>query len=166
MSTATVGCSEVRGQLTALLDGELAPDERAAVEAHLLRCASCRAVQEGLGRAVARLDRLPEVRLALGFEGRFGDRLAAEERASERRRGRRRIAWPLGFATAITAAALLFLAGRRARTAGRPEELAIARRLELFENYRAIQIASELRSPEDVEVVAMLDQLESGGARR
>lgn len=41
-------CARVDGRLSALLDGALAPRERAAVSAHLSGCASCRTELESL----------------------------------------------------------------------------------------------------------------------
>ena len=34
-------CAEVREEFSALIDGELAPDARAAVEAHIAQCLDC-----------------------------------------------------------------------------------------------------------------------------
>jgi len=53
-------CSEVRGDLSALIDGELSSERAAIVEAHLAGCASCRAEEASL-RAVRRLVRVQAV---------------------------------------------------------------------------------------------------------
>ena len=45
--------------LSALLDGEVTPDERTAVESHLAGCAACREELEGLAAARSSLRSLP-----------------------------------------------------------------------------------------------------------
>jgi hypothetical protein len=71
-------------RLSEYLDGELAPDERAALEAHLTACAECRAVLDDLERVVSRArtldDRLPERDLWPGIAERIGRRRAAPRR--------------------------------------------------------------------------------------
>jgi anti-sigma factor RsiW len=54
------GCSELRPSIDLLVDGELAPDARPAVEAHLASCASCASIRATLERANALL-RAPRV---------------------------------------------------------------------------------------------------------
>ena len=53
-------CAGVRGDLSALIDGELSAERAAVVEAHLAGCASCRAEETSL-RAVRRLVRVQAV---------------------------------------------------------------------------------------------------------
>jgi hypothetical protein len=106
----TEGCREWRHLLGAHALGDLAPEERAAVEAHLDGCAECRAEAAALGE-VARL-------LPLADPARFshpapqpspqlGPRVAAtigsERRAARRRRGRQLV---LAFGGAAAAAAV------------------------------------------------------------
>jgi len=60
-------CSKIRRQLGAYHDGELSPQDRTAVERHLVRCRSCRTALEslhGLGRAL-RIVEVPPVPLNL-----------------------------------------------------------------------------------------------------
>ena len=77
-------------RLSEYLDGELAPGERVALEAHLDTCAECRDTLADLRRVVARAraleDRAPETDLWPGIAGRIGSRTA---RTIEPRRVRR-----------------------------------------------------------------------------
>ncbi|MBI3993613.1 MAG: zf-HC2 domain-containing protein [Candidatus Lambdaproteobacteria bacterium] len=43
-------CAEMAVELSAYFDGELAPDERAAVKAHLDDCPACREALRGMER--------------------------------------------------------------------------------------------------------------------
>jgi anti-sigma factor RsiW len=54
------GCDVFRPLLDERLDGDLAADRAAALEAHLAECADCRAVAEGLAAVRAGLRALPE----------------------------------------------------------------------------------------------------------
>ena len=106
------GCREWRTLLGAYALGDLAPEERAALQAHLDGCPECRAEAAGLSD-VARL-------LPLADPARFsqpapqpppelGRRVAATiggERRASRRRRRRRFGLALGGATATAAAVL------------------------------------------------------------
>lgn len=49
-------CEQYKTLLAGLLDGELTPDEAAALNNHLIRCASCRADYEELGRTEHKLE--------------------------------------------------------------------------------------------------------------
>ena len=73
-------------RLSEYLDGELAPDERAAIEAHLPACAECRAVLDDLERVVGRArtldERFPERDLWPGIAERIGQRRPAPRRWS------------------------------------------------------------------------------------
>jgi hypothetical protein len=109
------GCREWRALLGAYALGDLAPEERAGLEAHLDGCAECRAEAEALGD-VARL-------LPLADPARFtnpapqpapelAERVAAvvgDEHRSKRRRRRWRIGLALGGATAAVAVAVALL---------------------------------------------------------
>jgi anti-sigma factor RsiW len=102
----TEGCREWRALLGAYALGDLAPDERAGLEAHLDGCARCRAEAASLGE-VARL-------LPLADPDRFshpaaqpspqlGTRVAAAI-GGERQADRRRRGWRLGLGFAGAAA--------------------------------------------------------------
>ncbi len=112
-------------RLSALLDGELAPEERADVEAHLEGCAECRSLLTGI-RAVARAaagEEPPAV--PRGLEGRIAWRLrsasGAEVRSPARPWWRARV--PL--TAAATLAAFGLVAGIWWREHGRPEASAV-----------------------------------------
>src|SRR5215208_413502 len=91
-----------RERLGALALGQLSPEERAAIEAHLEGCAECRAEAEALAPMAAMLRRADPERLspAPAPPPYLGDR-------SARRRRRARIGLGLGAAAAATAAVIL-----------------------------------------------------------
>ena len=100
-----------RERLGALALGQLGPEERAAIEAHLEGCAECRAEAEALAPMAAVLRRADPERLypAPAPPPYLGDRIArriAAERSASRRR-RARIGLGLGAAAAATAAVIL-----------------------------------------------------------
>lgn len=106
-------CREWRPLLGAYALGDLAPEERAGLEAHLDGCPGCRAEAAGLGD-VARLLPLADPerfgRPAPQPSPELGRRVAAtidEERRASRRRQRRRFA--LAVSGAAAAAAVLVL---------------------------------------------------------
>jgi Putative zinc-finger len=63
-------CAENRERLSALLDGELARDERALVEAHLASCPECSGELAHLARMLGMLHALPAERAPIGFVDR------------------------------------------------------------------------------------------------
>ena len=79
-------CEEARNEFSALLDGELTPDARDAVEAHLALCADCLREVDGLKRVDTLYRGLP----AQTAPPRFEDRVAKAIRPSifTLRRGR------------------------------------------------------------------------------
>jgi len=156
--------SHPTNELTAYLDGALAPAGRAEVEAHLARCAACRAERDRLAGALALLSRLPPAPPpSLTFEQRFYARLAAERAEARARRGfLDRIAWrwlaPGLAGVAATAAVVLSVGVHRSR----PDETFFAQHLDLFESYEAVASVGAVDSPDDVQVVAHLDELAEG----
>ncbi len=108
----TEGCREWRALLGAYALGDLAPEERTGLEAHLDGCGECRAEAESLSD-VARLLPLadparfsrPAPRPAPELAERVAARIGGERRV-DRRRGRRRFGLALGGAIAAAAAVL------------------------------------------------------------
>jgi anti-sigma factor RsiW len=150
----------VLDDLTAHLDGALGPQERAAVEAHLAACASCRQARERLAGALSLLGRLPGAPPpSASFEQRFYARLAAERLARPERPGVRDwLTWRWvapALSTALVAAALVVTTSRH-----RAHERALAEHLELLEDYEIVASVGAVETPEDAQVVADLDRLE------
>jgi anti-sigma factor RsiW len=151
----------VEEELTALADGALPADRRAAVEAHLEACAPCRERRDLLASALAALAAAPPPPGPRpGFEQRFYARLAREREAPRGwlhrlAAGPRRWLVPAGglAAAAAVAAAVGVVQVREDR-------LDMARHLDLLEDYVAIASLDSVESDEDVEVVLQLDRLE------
>jgi len=100
-------------RLSEYLDDELAPDERAAIEAHLRQCAACGAVLADLKRIVTRArgleDRLPERDLWPGIAARIGSssgEVPAIDLGAERMRRRWSFSLPQLIAAGIALIAL------------------------------------------------------------
>jgi anti-sigma factor RsiW len=173
-------CSETSLQLTAYLDHELAAAERGALEGHLATCASCTALLASLRNVAQGLESLPAIEVGADFrrkvlgaievQRRVEGPLAAIQRASRRPGGktfRARWAWPaLGALGTLGAAAAAFLAIARGPSLpgdlANAADLAIAGRLELFENYPSVELVDAIDAPEDLQVVAALDSLGAG----
>jgi hypothetical protein len=146
-------------ELTAYLDGELDPAATAAVHAHLAGCADCRAT-EGLLRSTLETLRTlpafePSVSLRRNVLTRL-DRLPAGLGARLRALLRPTVLLPS--AVALVAAVLVL----QTRPPGSPElldgaGLAVAMNFEVANDYEVLG----LESPEDVEVVAHLQELEA-----
>ncbi len=150
-------------ELTAYLDGALEPADRAEVESHLARCDACRAERDRLAAALALLTRLPPPPApSPTFEQRFYARLASEKSEARERRGfLDRIAWRWlapGLAGAAATAAVILYAGARQRA----DEVFLAEHIDLFESYEAVASVGAVDRPEDVQVVAHLDELREG----
>jgi anti-sigma factor RsiW len=173
-----VTCSEASPQLTAYLDHELAGDERLLLEGHVASCAACTGLLGSLRKVSQELEALPPIELGAGFRRRVLARIEARRheepskaaarprvRPSSRKLGLpARWAWPtIGALGTLGAVAAAFLAIARGPIGpgdlANPSDLAIAGRLELFENYPSVQVVDAIDSPEDVAVVAELDRL-------
>jgi anti-sigma factor RsiW len=154
--------NHVGDDLSALADGALSPARRAEVLAHLEGCAPCRAERDLLDRALGALSALPPPPApAPGFEQRFYARLARE---APRRRSP--LAWladrPLRFLLPATGLAAALVAGIFVRQSGLRSDLEVARHLDLLESYVEVASLDLVETPEDLDVVAHLDELREG----
>jgi len=150
-------------ELSALLDGALAPEARVAVESHLAACPACRAEQGRLAGALSALARLPA---APGpspfFAARLAARLAGEPHAGLLGRlaaWRWRLAIPAGGLAAAALAGVLVIRQQRGL------ELAAAAQLDLLQEYETIASVDDVETAEDAALIAQLDTLDRGGGR-
>ena len=102
-----MSCADNRLLHSALLDGELAADERAQVEAHLATCAECTAELAALARTLGMLHALPATRAPLGFVDRV---LEAARPMPWHRRWGRRLFQPRRVKLPLEAAAVVLVA--------------------------------------------------------
>jgi anti-sigma factor RsiW len=158
----TTGDRHVDDDLTALLDGALDGDRRAEVERHLSGCAACSGERDRLARALSALAALPPPPApAPGFEQRFYARLARE--APRRRSFLDRLpARSLRWLVPAAALATVLAAGIWVRRDGARAELEMAGNLDLLENYVEVASLDVVETPEDLDVVAHLDELRGG----
>lgn len=151
----------VEDELTAFVDGELSAVETARVRGHLASCAGCRSTEALLRRTVTELSALPEFEPSSGLRRRVLARVDALPRPwPERMRGwlRPGVLAPAGMALAAAALLLVVSQRRATETLEQRAELAVAEHYELLSDYELVGL-----TPEDVEVVAQLDQLEKEG---
>ena len=118
-------CAEVREEFSALLDGELTPEARAAIEAHLSECAGCLRELERFKRVDAAYRALQQHRAPADFEQRVAEALRPKVIRQRRPAPRHRRVWPL---LAAVAAVLVMLGGAflQLRTPSAPFEVAQA----------------------------------------
>ncbi len=147
--------------LTALLDGALAPERRREVEAHLTACAACRAERARIASAVAAVAALPPPPSpAPGLEQRFYARLTREGARPSLLGRIGALRWRLLAPVAGAGAAAALAVGVAVRH--RAFEAELARNLDLLENYELVASLGSAETPEDVEVVAHLHELPEG----
>lgn len=154
----------VSEDLTALLDGELSAERRDEVQAHLSSCPACAAERDLLATALGRVAAVPPVEP--GPDLRRKVLLALDQEAAPRTWGAflrgllgARVLVPSG--VAVAAGLLLYVSGRPVPEAG-VDELEIAERLELLQDFDVVSAAPAGVNPEDLLVVAQLHELEVG----
>jgi Putative zinc-finger len=103
-----MNCHDARKLLSALVDGELTPDERSQAEAHLTECADCRKEHERLGATIALLRQIDRPRAPVGFVDRV---LEAVQPTPWYRRWLGSLFLPLSVKLPAEAAALLLVGG-------------------------------------------------------
>ncbi len=144
-------------QLTAYIDGELSPDEAKAVAAALQQDPALRALEQQLRRTVDLVEAMPAPEpsqalrravLARIDEPTFGERLRALFTP-----GRLSVA---GLAAAAAVAAVVVTTGRDGGAPADEEQLFLAQNMDVLEDMDLVG----LESPEDLEVVASLQDLE------
>ena len=144
-------CGEVREEFSALIDGELASEQRRAVEAHLTQCSGCLRELDRIKRIDVLYRGLAPQTAPIGFEESINTILAASE---TRRRPRMRL-WPRLLPVVAAAALLLVVLGatvlRTGRDAARTaqttsEPAAQVMRLEVAKQPEAVRYASPERA--------------------
>ncbi len=152
MSNLPESCVPFDEDLSALLDGELAPEREAAVRAHLHGCTGCRDRLEALCSVDLALagTALPDVPDGLRerIEQRIDDGLDGEREAPQRPPRRRRTGPAVGSAFALAASLAVYIAVGRA-----PDPFDEASAEELA-------VVLEIDTIEDLDVIANLEILE------
>lgn len=151
--------NHVAEDLTALVDGALAPERQAAVERHLEGCPECRAERARIAGALTALARLPAPpEPSPSFAARLEARLARERRptfAARLAAWRWRIAVPAAVAAAALVSVGVVERGRERAV----RERDVAAHLELLEDYVVVAGLGDVESAEDAEIVEHLDEL-------
>ncbi len=155
---------KVETELTAYVDAELPEADMAAVRSHLAGCADCRSTEALLRDALEHLQALSAFQVSPGLRRRVLQQLdQAPASLAERLRALFRPAVLIPSAAALLAAGVVagLLVSPGARH-GLPLELQEGRALDVAMNYELLRDYDVLglESPEDVEVVAQLDELE------
>jgi anti-sigma factor RsiW len=145
-------------ELVGLLDGALTPEALAAARTHVAGCGACRAELSRLEAGVTFLRAgSPAPAPSPWFTSRLAARLAALPPRRDRTGLLSVVPWRLlavGGAAAALAVGVVLV--HRARTA---EQLALAERLELLEDYEVVASVGDVESAEDAAVIAGLDEL-------
>jgi anti-sigma factor RsiW len=150
-------------ELTAYVDGELAPAAQSAIREHLAGCASCRSTEALLRRAVETLATLPAFEPSRDLRRRVLTRVGRAPSAGGDRlrtlfRSRAFVPSVAGLAAAALVALLLVGPGRQALPPGLDDSVAlgVAMNFEVVSDYEVLG----LDGPDDLEVVAHLEELE------
>jgi hypothetical protein len=100
-------CEDAGERITALVDGELPPAERAELEAHLSGCARCRDARAAEEAVAARLRSAARPPLPAGFAASVMAKVPAAAPSAAASRGRILPLWPLVAAASAVAAAVV-----------------------------------------------------------
>jgi anti-sigma factor RsiW len=154
---------KVEAELTAYLDGELNPIAAKAVQAHLVGCADCQATEALLRRTLVTLSALPAFEPSLGLRRSVLNGLdSVPAPLAERwRRWLRPSVLVPSAAGLLAAGAVAFYLGPFGHH-GLPSELQDGAALDVAMNYDVVANYDVLGldNPDDVEVVARLEELE------
>jgi len=107
-------CSKIQDELSAYLDGELAPEDSERVRSHLVACERCRREAEDLRRVAAEVRDLPRVAAPADLRERTLERVRSE--GARATTSRLRLVWPAAAAVLIAGALSLYASFSR-RTA-------------------------------------------------
>jgi len=146
--------AHVADRLQALLSGGLSPSERADVDLHLTTCPTCLEERDLLASARPLISPLPAPEPRIGFAARVASA------AADRRPGPfgRWLRWSAGGVAAAGAALAVAALLPAAPVHQRGDDLRIAQRLDLFEDFAVVEHREAL---EDLDVVAVLHKLEA-----
>lgn len=117
-------CQRVRKEIPLYIDGQLAPQGREAVAAHLESCGACRREAAAARKLLSLLCSQPERQVSSSFDQRLYARLESAgahssllapvrrwlQQKVDATRARARVAYPLGLAGAVALAAALWVA--------------------------------------------------------
>jgi hypothetical protein len=145
-----MNCDGAGERITALVDGELPPAEREALERHLAECPRCREARAAEEAVAARLRAAGRPPLPAGFTASVMAKVGAAAPGSGRPRGRVLPLWPLFAAASAVAAAIVAMAWvGPGREGGAPPGIPMASKPRLYEREREgkVGLASEAPSP-------------------
>jgi len=145
-------------ELTAYLDGELAPFQAKQVENHLTTCRSCRATEGLLRRTLSQLSHLPSFEPSAAIRRAVLAQIEREPsglRTQIHRLFRPQLIAPSMGLVAAAALAFIWVKERRQEIA-EPGMYELAANLEVAEDYEVLGVSSV----DDLEVVQHLHELE------
>ena len=154
----------LEAELTAYVDGELSPAQTTAVRLHLGTCADCRSTEALLRRTVQTLEALPSFEPSLALRRSVLHQVEAIPAPLRQRLG----SWlkPTVLVPSVTglltAGVLAVLVAKHGAQPTLPLELQDGTALDLAMNYDVVANYEvlDLESPDDVDVVAHLQELE------